>query len=628
MENKEKVNNIEGYKNVDELKEAVGNSEMDDKEKIAVNNVINALNKYLNDDDPYDSFGYSRDLAVEEITNDFFKRHYYKKEYQELDAKNLYIKFLSYINVRFALEIQKLKNIDKKVTNRYREIGKLSTIQMAQFISKVFNFKCVSVDGGKRTVSSSPLLNDVLCIYADSTAIKHGVPSDLEGVYIQNYDLMKKIINKFCTFTDRELEDILDIIFNSSQRVPVNTDPDLIPVNNGIFDYKKKELLKFNPDYVCISKINTNYNPNAKNIFIEENNDIWDIESWMNDLFENKSDEVLCMWQIIGLMIRSNVPSKKVFLFYNRSGNNGKGTICELIRGIMGAENCASTSIDDFNKEFGIEELIGKKAIITDENDVGVFHQRMGLFKSAITREPIKITRKYMKSVDYVFQGNMIQCINELPNTNDISGSMERRIQIIVFNKHFEVGEKSYIKDDYLQRKEVREYVLYKVLTLLEDYDKAIVTESSKVALEEYKESTDSAYLFWNEVKDDLTWDVVPFNLLFSIYNGWYDEFMPSGSRVGRNYMLGIRKFTERIKGYIEADDSYWCVPKDPSKKSRIAEFHDVPEPLIYRYNVDDWKNKTYKGDDINRISTINRDKAEGRYKCIYKKSYMEKLNI
>lgn len=60
----------------------------------------------------------------------------------------------------------------------------------------------------------------------------------------------------------------------------------------------------------------------------------------------------------------------------------------------------------------------------------------------------------------------MVQCLNEMPRIKDKSDSFYRRQLFIPFTKCFTGAERKYIKQDYLKRKDVLEYVLWKVLNM------------------------------------------------------------------------------------------------------------------------------------------------------------------
>lgn len=102
--------------------------------------------------------------------------------------------------------------------------------------------------------------------------------------------------------------EVFDILREKAQRVNRCEDANLIAVNNGIFDYDTKTLLPFTPDKVFTSKSRVDYNPNAVNVVIHNDEDgtDWDVESWMDTLSDDKG-VVIILWQLMGAIIRPNV---------------------------------------------------------------------------------------------------------------------------------------------------------------------------------------------------------------------------------------------------------------------------------------------------------------------------------
>ena len=93
-----------------------------------------------------------------------------------------------------------------------------------------------------------------------------------------------------------------------------------------------------------------------------------------------------------------------------------------------------------------------------------------------------------------------MQCVNDTPRFRDKSGSLYRRQLIIPFNKSFTGAERKYIKQDYMHRTEVLEYVLHRVLSgsFYELSEPAAV----KMALHQYKIENDPVRAFVEEFLD------------------------------------------------------------------------------------------------------------------------------
>ena len=146
-------------------------------------------------------------------------------------------------------------------------------------------------------------------------------------------------------------------------------DPDLVAVNNGIYDYSTKMLMPFDPELVFMTKSHVNFVDNAKNPIITMPDGLeWDVESWMEDLFDDPELTRLA-WELLGAVIRPNVRWNKSAWFFSNTGNNGKGTLCSLMRNLCGDGTHTSIPLSDFGKDFALEPLIRSSAIIVDEND-------------------------------------------------------------------------------------------------------------------------------------------------------------------------------------------------------------------------------------------------------------------
>lgn len=112
--------------------------------------------------------------------------------------------------------------------------------------------------------------------------------------------------------------------------------PHYVAVGNGIVDVKEHKLLPFSPDIVFTAKIRTNMNLASVNPVISTPDGDWDVESWMQSLAANEPELCNVLWEIIQAACLPLAPRHKMVMLYSESGNNGKGTLCELIRTEIG----------------------------------------------------------------------------------------------------------------------------------------------------------------------------------------------------------------------------------------------------------------------------------------------------
>jgi len=385
------------------------------------------------------------------------------------------------------------------------------------------------------------------------------------GLYVSDDDTITDLIQSIKPgASSRDLVEVKRILRHLVKRRERCQDRDLIPVNNGIFDYKAKKLIPYSSEYVFLAKSRVNYNPNARNVVIQNpDGTTWDVESWMASLSDDPAIVAL-LWEIVGAVIRPFVRWNKCVLFYATSGENGKGTLCSLMRNLCGEGRYGTTKVADFAGSFLLEKLPEYMAIISDENDVGCYLDKAANFKAVVTNDVIQINRKNKPAIPFQFFGLVIQCINELPKVKDKSGSLYRRFLIVPFDKCFTGKAHPYIKEDYLKRPEVLEYVLYKVLNT--DYYEFSEPAACRLALEDYKVYNDPVRQWWDEVSGELVWDLLPWEFLYELYKQWCKNNNPSGKTTSK------RGFVDQMREVAERDAIWECpcvVDKDGCRKDK-----------------------------------------------------------
>lgn len=469
----------------------------------------------------------------------------------------------------------RMENSIREKGEKWKIPQKLEFSQIADIMSYLYPIYtvCTSTESEERRY-------DLLAIYQTS--------GKNEGIYVTDEEEFRSIARQYnYSLSTREFTEIMNTLRNSVPRVKRTRDKNLIAVNNGIFDYDTKTLMPFDPKYVFLSKSTVNYNPNAKNVVIHNPNDgtDWDVESWIKTL-SNDPDVQLLLWQMIGAIIRPNVSWNKSGWFYSESGNNGKGTLCELMRQICGESNYASIPLSDMGKDFALEPLVRASAIIVDENDVGTFIDKAANLKAIITGDTIAITRKFKMNIKYRFRGFMIQCLNEMPRVKDKSDSFFRRQLFVPFPNSFKGIERKYIKDDYLHRTEVLEYVLYKVLNM--DYYELIEPEICKSALEEYKEFNNPIKQFAQDILPQAKWDLLPYSFLYDLYKSWFERNRPSGT------IQSSMTFKKDLYSIVNDNFPEWQ-GADRDARIRPGLRMSETEPMIEEYDLKDWMNPRYK---------------------------------
>ena len=330
-----------------------------------------------------------------------------------------------------------------------------------------------------------------------------------KGIYTSNDDLF----NKFCRLFDNRVApkdwgQVKTMVRTmATQKAPL-TDPELIPVGNGIVNLKTKELLPFSPKYVITSKIATEYHAHSVVPKDREGNTF---ENWLNSIACGDSEIVTLLMQLMQEAINSNYTRGKFAILYGE-GNNGKGTFQRLLLNLIGETNVSALKPTDFSEKHALEMLEGKVCNIGDDFP-NTYLKNASNLMSITTGDTVMVNPKGRKGYEASYKLFNIFSGNYIPNSGNKSHGWYRRVMIVPFNADFNGEiEKPWIKNEFLADKKVLEYVLYKVINQ-PSFDKFIEPQAVKDLLEEYKEDNDYI-LAW--VKDEYiakNWhelDVVP----------------------------------------------------------------------------------------------------------------------
>lgn len=318
------------------------------------------------------------------------------------------------------------------------------------------------------------------------------------GIYSNSIKTMHKMVKQIEeTLTEKKRKEALEHIKLEAPVVRPENNADLIAVDNGVFNLKKKTFEPFSPKYIITSKVQTSYNPDAKGILRNKNgNVIFDIEKWMLEIANGDKEICKLLWQLINEAINPNYTRKKM-AFLVGDGLNGKGTYQQLLINLIGSDNISALKPSDYRSSdrFRTSTLVGKVCNIGDDIPDKYLDEISDLM-SVVTGDEIMTERKHEPSQFVKLQLLNIFSGNRMPKTSNKSYGLDRRMLIIPFNANFKgQKERPEIKEDYLKRPEILEYVLYKVLNM--DFKQFIEPEAVKEQLEVYKEANDVVHAYY-----------------------------------------------------------------------------------------------------------------------------------
>lgn len=389
------------------------------------------------------------------------------------------------------------------------------------------------------------------------------------GIYTQNNNMFYQ----FFRMVEPALNEsrCKDVLFTLNTDYTIKTkslthNSNLIPVGNGVYNTDTDKLEPFNSNYVFTTKVATNYNENATT---SPNINGWNIEKFMLELANNDHEEEKLLWQIITCVINPNLVNEQAFFLYSEQGSTGKGTFQTLLTNLVGSNNKANLKVTEFNQRFALSRLLGKILCIGDDIEPDTYIKETGNFNSVITRDPVTIEYKGQNAFNTILILTVVQSSNGLPKFNNVEGA-KRRLCIVPFNHQFKDDEKNpLVKNNYLYRKDVLEYVLHKALH--NHFTKLISPQVVQKAQDEYMQTANSVYAFkhdfWDVVTSKLNIELFPLDYLYS----WYKRYCEHASYEA----ISLRKFSKKFKLIVRKEYHPDTVRLSAADRNELRKIND-----------------------------------------------------
>lgn len=242
--------------------------------------------------------------------------------------------------------------------------------------------------------------------------------------------------------TNGTIEDIFKQAkrFFWKQNLKFNANPDLICMENGVFNLKTEELMEHKREYyqtVCLP-----YCYDKIAAFSSWERFLWDLQ-----FDDPKTIERLQEWAGYCLIPVTNLQK---CLFLEGSGSNGKSTFLKTISSVLGEANTAHIEPSKIFDKFRALGLQGKLVdICTDIRTNKVLSEE---FKALVDGEEITTEVKFKNEVTFKPFCRFLFSANRFIVTKDNSFGFFRRFDVLTFNRKFADEEKDLFLGEKLQK--------------------------------------------------------------------------------------------------------------------------------------------------------------------------------
>ncbi|MBD7945275.1 DNA primase [Psychrobacillus sp. Sa2BUA9] len=319
-----------------------------------------------------------------------------------------------------------------------------------------------------------------------------------------------------------------------------NANTNYIAVENGLLNLKTFQLEPFSPKIFVTQKINTTYNPNANDSFIEET--LQKVTKGHVPSYQNICEMFACV-------LYPEILVPKMFYLYGRTAHNGKSSVLNMIFETFdkkGGQISAVSPQKLANNTFAGAAIYGKLANIVDDQPDAVIEDS-GMLKTIITGGRIEIERKGKDSESVKMSTPLITASNYFPNFKESGNQINRRLHIIPFEYSFTEDKNCVSDSESMQRiasQSGREYVLklavdaLKRMLLSKEADKLTYNEKSVEVGKLFAEQNDPLSDYFFEYTADYFIER-PGSSVINEYNNWCTE--------NSTHPLGRKRFKEAV---------------------------------------------------------------------------------
>ena len=227
--------------------------------------------------------------------------------------------------------------------------------------------------------------------------------------------------------------------------------PRYLGLKDCILDIQTREEFPYSPKWVINNKIKQSYKADAYCEIMDKTLDkVCCHDPQIRALFE----------EMIGYTLyRKN--TMQVCFILTGAGSNGKSTMLNCIKRLLGKENFKSLDLADLESTFAPAELHNMLANIGDDISAK-YLENSSIFKKVVTGESFVVQKKYGQPFELECYATQIFCANELPSVNDKTDGFARRIVIVPFNAKFSKNDADYdpFVEDKLMTDEAIQYLL------------------------------------------------------------------------------------------------------------------------------------------------------------------------
>lgn len=408
-----------------------------------------------------------------------------------------------------------------------------------------------------------------------------------DGEYISDEDVIDRLIVQFCpTQKSRYIDEVKKQIRMRCKLIPKGTEFKVKFVNGYLHNGK------------FIEGVDSSFTPYSVPIYYDPDKEpVQAVVDYLNQFCDGDEDYIDRILEILAHCFITNKSFKRklarYFIFYG-DGQNGKGTLLEVISHILGFKNTSALSISQLGDERYSWNLIGKLANLGDDlEDAPINNKQMKMLKNLSTCDMVEFRKMRENSVTERLTISLIFTSNHILKSFEKNVAVNRRIDWLPIMTKPKVVDSEMI--DKLTTKDALEYWIKLIVeAYFRLYENGDFTSCDKVAKfkKEYIRENDNS-IEYIESLDDNDIDGIRVKQLRLNYEKWCEDndFKPIGSKTFGANLLNLRGFKSRPERIMEGEGEYVT-------KTVVRVYHKVDgwkiSPMVEELMKRDPEDSTY----------------------------------
>lgn len=194
---------------------------------------------------------------------------------------------------------------------------------------------------------------------------------------------------------------------------------------NGILDICKGTLEPHTPDIGFKYVVPYAFDPNAESEYFLD---------WLSQITQNDVDLMDTLLDVMAYCLWPKYDDH-VFVCLTGEGKNGKSTLINVMRAIMGHENCSAVGIQQLAaNRFAPAQLEGKLCNLSEESSgYELSYEECNALKTLSSGGTMMVERKGVQGFEFTNRAKMIFAMNKRPTFREQGTALKRRLLVIPF---------------------------------------------------------------------------------------------------------------------------------------------------------------------------------------------------